>query len=155
MKIAVICKAQNDFEKILGKYAQIMQFDPDEKISLANFDACLILGGTEEEPISLSIDTRLEVERFIKSKKPVFMEWCKSICYTYIDEGAKIQTVSQRMIYSGKDTERLHKGDLLDDHANVFYPFCGMTGKEEPILCLAGHVIAHDKTEFTEYSSEQ
>ncbi len=155
MKIAVIRSAQSDFEKILGKYAQIMQFDPDEKINLSCFDACAILGGTEEEPISLSIDARLEVERFIKNKKPIFMEWSKSICYTYMDEGAKIQTVSQRMVYSGEETMHLHKGDLLDDHANVFYPFCGMTGKEEPILCLAGHVIAHDKTKLTDYSPAQ
>ena len=49
------------------------------------------------------------------------------------------------MIYVGNGAGTLQNGDLLDDHANVFYPFCGMTNGEEPILCLAGHVIGHDR----------
>ncbi len=155
MQLAVISKTQSDLENVLSKYAQVTQFSPDSRICLDDFDACAILGGSEEAPISLSIDARLEVERFIQSKKPVFMEWSNSICYTYIDEGSKIQTVSQRMIYTGEDTDVLHKGDLLDDHANVFYPFCGMTGTEEPILCLAGHVIGHSKVIPDKYASEK
>lgn len=143
MRLAIISKTQSDLEKLLNEYAHVTHYSPDSEICLDDFDACAILGGSEEEPISLSIDTRLEVERFVQSKRPVFMEWSKSICYTYIDEGAGLQTVSQRMIYVGKDAT-LHNGDLLDDHANTFYPFCGMTGREEPILCLAGHVIGHD-----------
>ena len=74
MKLAVISQAQSDLENILNKYAQVTHYRPDDDFCLDNFDACAILGGTEEEPISLSIDNRLKLEAFIKTKKPVFME---------------------------------------------------------------------------------
>ena len=69
MKLVVISKAQSDLENILNKYAQVTHYRPDDDFCLDNFDACAILGGTEEEPISLSIDNRLKLEAFIKTKK--------------------------------------------------------------------------------------
>ena len=145
MKIAVISRSESDLEHILCKYGEVTRISPEEKVSLLPFDACAVLGGTDEELLLLHIDLRLELERFRQAGKPVFAEWCASVGYAYADEGGMMRTVSHRMVYVGEDTKALHCGDLLDDRANTFVPFAGLTASCKPILCFGGHLLAHDK----------
>ncbi|MBQ8407560.1 MAG: hypothetical protein IJY39_01710 [Clostridia bacterium] len=147
MKIAVISRSESDLEQILSEYGEITRISPDDKIDLSGFDACAILGGVDDELLLLPIHLRLELERFRGTGKPVFSEWCASVGYAYADEGCAVSTVSHRMVYVGEDKGELHQGDLLDDRANTFVPFPGLTVTCKPILCFCGHVIAHDRIE--------
>ena len=145
MRIAVISGAESDLQQILSKYASVTRIDPSEMAELSSFDACAVLGGFGEELLLLPIDLRLELERFRRSGKPLFAEWCASVGYAYADEGGRISTISHRLVYVGENMGDLRCGDLLDDHANTFVPFPGLTASCKPILCLCGHVIAHDR----------
>lgn len=147
MKIAVIGREKSDLEEILSKYCTVTHIKPESKTPLDDFDACAILGGVEKEPLLLPIDIRLEVEKFMASNKPLFAEWTHSVGYAYLDCGCKRETISERMVFTGSDTDDLEYGALLDDRANTFYPFCGVNGNMKPVLCLGGHIIAHSKAE--------
>ena len=154
MKIAIIAYASTDIEVILAEYADVERIHPEAKVSLCDFDACAVLGGSEDEPVILPIDMRLEFEAFRHSGKPVFAEWTNSIGNTFMDDGTRVNTVSHRMIFAGEDESFIRRGDLLDDHANTFYSFFGLTATAKPILCLAGHVIGHDRIDAPEYKAE-
>lgn len=156
MKIAVISRSESDLEQILSEYGEIIHIFPNDKADLSSFDACAVLGGVDEELLLLTIDLRLELERFRQMGRPVFAEWCASVGFAYADEGDMKRTVSHRMVYVGEDTETLHCGDLLDDRANAFAPFAGLTVSCKPILCLGGHIVAHDRIEpLPEYKSDK
>jgi len=152
MKIAIISKSESDLSKIISQFADTVLIDPADSANMAGYDAYAILGGCDNDPILLSLDSRLVIERERNAGKPVFAEWCQSIGYAYCDES--VPTVSQRMIYVGKDTDKLHPGDLLDEHANYFTQFAGIGADAEPILIMGGHIIKHDRTdEIPEYKN--
>lgn len=142
MRIAIISTEQTDFEDILSKYADTTRLNPYAAQDLTSFDAFAVLGGTEEEPLLLPIDLRLELEAMRRLGKPVFAEWCQSIGYVYGD--TTHPTVSGRMVYIGSEANGLCSGDLLDDHANSFLRFVGITSSARPILVYGGHITAHD-----------
>lgn len=152
MKIAVISRGECDLERILASHAEIVRIDPDCKTELAGYDACAILGGTSDAPLLLPIDMRLETEKLRKAGKPLFAEWVEGIGYAYANDLTPTPTVSHRMVYTGDETDALKSGDLLDDRANSFLSFNAINGDAKPILCLAGHVIGHDRIdELPEY----
>lgn len=156
MKIAIISRCESDLEAIISKYAETVRIDPDEKCSLAEFDACALLGGVDEAPLILPIDLKLQIEAFRDSGRPLFAEWCFGVGYAYMDEGTAQNTVSQRMIYVGEEKYGLEKGDLLDERANRFIGYAGLTDETRPILCLGGHIIAHDRaSDIGKYKKEE
>lgn len=153
MKIAAICYGENDLTRLLSKYADVEIISPLTKSSIDGFDAYAVLGGDVDEPILLPIDMRLAIEKARDDKKPVFIEWCRSIGYSiYLSENP---TISGRMIYISEDTDALKKGDLLDDHDNAYIKYWGFEENAEPILAYGGHIIKHDSlSEVEEYEKE-
>lgn len=156
MKVAVISKRESDIEAIISRFADVVRIDPNEKRLLGDFDACAILGGVEEAPLILPIDMKLELEAFRRAGKPVFAEWCFGVGYAYMDEGTAQSTVSQRMIYVGEERGELCPGDLLDDRANSFIAHAGLVASTKPLLCLGGHIVAHDRaSDWGEYKKDK
>ena len=143
MKIAVISTGESDFSHMLEQYAEVTMIDPEDAEHMAGFDAYAILGGREEEPLRLSVDARLVIEAERRLGKAVFAEWCRSVGYVFGNDIT--QTVSQRMVYVGEDSEGLCKGDLLDDRANTFLHCYGLGAMAKPILTFGGHITKHDR----------
>lgn len=143
MRIAVITTKKSDLSRLIEQHAEVIYLTPDQASEVHDFDAYAVLGGVESEPLLLGIDTRLALERESRLGKRVFGEWCANAVGYSAGEGPRA-TVSERMIWVGKDTPALRRGDLLDDHANFFVPFLYLPTDARPLLALAGHVLSHD-----------
>ncbi len=143
MKIAIITNQESDLSKIISSYAEVDVISPNDSEKMAGYDAYAILGGTEEEPLLLPIDSRNIIEDERAKGKPVFSEWCASMSYYYID-GKKIETIAGRMIWIGDEGEELKKGALLDDRANAFYSYLFLQSEVKPWLAFGGHIVEHD-----------
>lgn len=152
MKIAVISTKESDLSYIISRYADVTIINPADSAIMAGYDAYAILGGCDNDPVLLPVDSRIVIENERLAGKPIFAEWCQSIGYAYCDES--LPTVSQRMVYVGNETDMLHPGDLLDEHANFFSAFAGFGNDIKPMLITGGHITKHDHLdEIPEYKN--
>ncbi len=155
MKIAIITTHPSDLSRLLETRAEVTYLTPEQAFGLCDYDAYAVLGGTERQPLRLGIDTRLALEREWRRGKRIFAEWSMNTVGYAAGEGTR-QTVSQRMVWVGEDGDVLHKGDLLDDHANAFIPFIYLTSDARPLLAVAGHVLGHDRiADCPQYKGEE
>lgn len=143
MKIAIITTCPSDLSRLLEHHAETTYLSPDQASDLHDYDAYAVLGGTQSTPLTLGIDARLALERESRQGKPVFAEWCVNAVGYASGENPRA-TVSQRMVWVGEESPALHRGDLLDDHANSFIPFAYTAADARPLLAVAGHVLGHD-----------
>ena len=145
MKLAIFTTKTSDLSALLEQYADTTIFSFADAPDLTAFDAVALLGGTQAASVGMPIDLRLQVENAMTQKKPIFAEWLSSFgyCYPVSSKG----TVSDRMLYVGKDTDTLKAGDLLDDRANSRMIFGGFLAESHPVLVCGGHIVKHDHTD--------
>ena len=144
MKCLIIADKESDFSRLLQYYSctEIMSFEQARHAELEGYDSIALLGGTYEKAITPHVDLRLKLEAFAESKKPLFLEWCKSFGYFYkSDEKAD---VAERMIYMGENQPDLHYGDLLDDQSNTLFLPTGVPSGARPLLYCNGRSMKHD-----------
>lgn len=143
MKIAVITRAESDLLDALKQNAEVTVFSPAAATDLDSYDAVAILGGTQEEPLTLPIDTRLAVENARAQGKRVFAEWCTSIGSAYYLDDNIPSCVFGRMVWLTQDGP-MPAGALLDARDNRFLRYLIFHDDAVPCLGFGGHITKHD-----------
>lgn len=146
---AVVTKKKNDILTILERTSgiQVEQLAPEGlgSCALADFDAFVLLGGTEEAPCCLNGVDRFAMEKEIAKGKRVFAEFYESIGPDqYFLE--KQSTRYSRMVYIAENgmIEGLSFGDILEEQCNVYTPKHMKSPLGKPLLITQEHICAHD-----------
>lgn len=110
--IGVITKGKSDLLSVLEKnYVDYEIVSLDFK-KLKDYDALMIIGGTENKPLSLLPHQYLEIEKYIQSGKKVFAEYIVSLG-AYLSDGY-IDSRYERIVYHGANLEGLNKNEIID-----------------------------------------
>lgn len=151
-RILILSERENDLARlILNQCANSAMYSiKNDDIPFDNFDSICILGGTEEESITLPASTRIKVEKIIEEGKPVFAEFVSSIGNIYPD--GNVITSHHRIVYSDKyvNFADLKRGDILDGHSNeIINHIMQFAPKDsKPILTYHEYLCAHDHIEM-------
>ncbi len=151
MKTAIITRnyEKSDLSLVLEQISTEHRYFGISELSLAdfsNFDVFYFLFGSEKDPILLSADNRIGMEKIIASGKKVFIEYCSSFGEVYAADAKQMSY--QRLIYAGAPIPGVEPGDLFDDHYNNFSHTHFKLADSRPILYYGEYVPRHSKIEF-------
>ncbi len=150
MNIAVITAEINDFSKTLEKVCEVTYIKPDEihDYDLNSFNTICILGGTEEEPFVLDIDSRNTIEKIRLKGKKVFAEYLMSVDNIYSADS--VSTRFSRLVYEGEELNNLKAGDILDDQCNNFTSSYYKLDCSRPVLVYKRYINSHKHTTLSD-----
>lgn len=147
MRIAVIARRPNDFTEALSRVPSVQAalIAPGELLShnLDDYDSILILGGTEEQPLTFPAFERMRIEEQINAGKRVFCEYCASISSVYFLGPASTRFL--RLVHTGRGlpVPGVGRGAMLEDQCNTYLPPFLASGAARPMLLYKQAVRDH------------
>ena len=147
ISIAVLTRDQNDLLSLLQTCSavNVTVFAPDALTPhcLDKFDCACVLGGTQTEPLVLSVGCREIVEDFSASGKRVFFEYTLSFCQNYCMPPQSTRFL--RLVCADSTLAGLPEGTLLDDQCNLHaapYYSCNLA---KPLLVYKKGLSEHSR----------
>jgi len=132
---------KSGIETVIMKPEEIGGYDLD------CMNAIAILGGVDKNPLVFRSRERVIIEKYLRSGKKVFSEYCSSIGYVY--SAPPEYTRFDRLVFCMEEGigEVLEPGDILDDQCNTrIKPYEFACSKSRPILQYI-KVNEHSKTD--------
>ena len=159
-RILVLSRGESDLAKVILDTCPgscLLDYSNPCLVETEHYDAIAILGGNKEEPLSLHIPMRAEVEKMREQGKPVFCEYFRAIGNDYTFGVIGEKTHHRLVVGTLDNCTGLNPGDLLDGHWNRCIHYVRNTGAENAILSYHEYVCAHDHKDMTpeEYSKGQ
>lgn len=149
-RIAVISGGSSDITDILSAVPGVSMsvIAPGDILNhdLDPFDALMILGGFDEQPLQFPAFERMKIEEQIEKGKKVFCEYCASISSVYFL--GPTSTRFMRLAYTGRGLPQagLQAGSLLEDQCNSYLPPFLVGRDALPILLYKQAVSDHRRT---------
>ena len=146
MKKLIITRAQSDLLDIIKSACEcdILSPEQSESVSLDDYSAIAVLGGTEDTPIMLNPYLRDSLERFADGGKPLFLEYVMSFRCIY--SAQPVRLTCDRLV-SAMDYKSIAPNTLLDSHYNLYIRPHFMMPETEILLYYQKYTTAHDKLE--------
>ncbi|MBQ7720633.1 MAG: hypothetical protein IJT56_08615 [Clostridia bacterium] len=149
MSLLIITRRESDLSSVLSSCGRAEIMTPEQALD-ADLSVCgsiAVLFGTADGDFAVDVRLRVKLEDFFSSGKRIFLEYCSSFNYVYCDWPKPVLT--SRLV-AAEDIGNVHKGDILDTHANSYLrPWCLMPGSE-PIFVYHDYITAHSHTDMTD-----
>lgn len=112
--IGIITREKSNFMQVLDKNFIEYEVLNEEFRHLNNYQAIMVLGGTEEEPFKLQPRQRLLLDEFMNSGKKVFVEYTVGIG-AYTSDGY-VDSRYERIVNISPEIKNLEQNHIIDIH---------------------------------------
>lgn len=150
-RVLVLGKKESDWLQILrqSRDIELRVIDPEVRDAgeLAGYDAILITGGTEDEPLLLNAEAQFGIEAHLGNGKRVLAEYTAGAAGIYFQLEKTYATRFRRMVHLGERVAGLEPGDLLDDQSNQLTPPFQRRLLHSPLLVSKKGIVAHSRVD--------
>lgn len=148
---AVITEQKSDFSLFLETipHYQMDYIRPQDiaAYDLSIYEFLVLLGGTEEKPMELEAQARIQIEQQLAAGKKIFSEYVSSIADVYT---APVASTRFKRLVVSQEIAGLAPGNLLEDQCNQYAQPYFSKRMEEPLLYYKEFASGHDQTEIEE-----